>query len=153
MSNHLEICTVQGLELAVQTIKQQTNRFFLKGQVFPPFLPPSLPMFCFLGPHLQHRAVPRTGVTLELQLLASTTAPVTQDPSRIGDPHHSSWQCRIPNPLSETRDGICILMDPGRICFCCITMGTPRFSCFISFKAIKLQKLQNYFKKHCPFSE
>ena len=44
--------------------------------------------FCFLGPHLRHMEVPRLGVKLQLQL---------QDPSRICDLQHSSWQCHIHN--------------------------------------------------------
>ena len=42
-----------------------------------------------------------------------------------GSLHHNSWQSWILNPLSETRDWICILMDTSQICFCCSTMGTP----------------------------
>ena len=30
---------------------------------------------------------------------------------------HSSWQLWILNPLSESKDGTCILMDTSRICF------------------------------------
>ena len=47
----------------------------------------------------QHMEVPRLGVESELQLLAYTTA--TQDPSRICDLHHSSWQPQILHPLSK----------------------------------------------------
>ena len=39
--------------------------------------------------------------------------------------HHSSQQGWIPDPLSEARDRICLLMDTSQICFCCATMGTP----------------------------
>ena len=39
--------------------------------------------------------------------------------------HHSSQQCWILNPLSEARDGICILMDTNQIRFCRATMVTP----------------------------
>ena len=46
----------------------------------------------------------QAGVEVELQLLAYTTATVTPDLSRIWDLHHSSWQCRILNPLSGARD-------------------------------------------------
>ena len=53
----------------------------------------------FLVPHLQHIEVPRLGVKSELQPPTETTA--TRDPIRICDPHHSSWQCQILNPLSE----------------------------------------------------
>ena len=52
----------------------------------------------FLGPHPQHMEVPSQGVSLELELLAYTTATAAQDPSHIRDLHHSSWQCQIPPP-------------------------------------------------------
>ena len=39
-------------------------------------------------------------------------------------PHHSSWQCQIPDPLSEAREETWILMDTSRISFCCTTKGT-----------------------------
>ena len=39
--------------------------------------------------------------------------------------HHSLWQCRILNPLSEARDWTCNLVVPSQIHFCCITRGTP----------------------------
>ena len=63
--------------------------------------------------------VPRLRAELELQLLAYTTATgtgtgtatATQGPSRVCDPHHSSWQCQILDPLSEARDQTCVLMD------------------------------------------
>ena len=58
----------------------------------------------FLRLHPWHMEVPRLGVESELQLLAHTTATETWDLSRICEPHHSSWQCWIPNPLSEARD-------------------------------------------------
>ena len=56
--------------------------------------------FVFLGSHPRHREVPRLGVKSELQLPDYTTATATPDPSHICDPHHSSWQCQICNPLS-----------------------------------------------------
>ena len=58
----------------------------------------------FLGPHPQHMEVPRLGVKLELQLLVYTPATAVMDLSRICNAHHSSWQCRIPNPPSKARD-------------------------------------------------
>ena len=57
--------------------------------------------------------VPSLGVQLELQLLAYTTAIAMQDPGCIYDLHHSSWQHRIPNPLSESRDQTGNLMGPS----------------------------------------
>ena len=55
--------------------------------------------------------VPRLGVELELQLPAYATATATVDPSCVCDLNHRSRQCRIFNPLSETRDGTHILVD------------------------------------------
>ena len=49
--------------------------------------------------------VPKLGVELELQLPVYTTAIATQDPSHVCGLPHSSWQCRILNPLSKARDG------------------------------------------------
>ena len=69
--------------------------------------------------------IPRLGVQLELQLLASTTATATSDLSRICDLHHSSWQCQILNSLSEARDPTRNLMVPSQISFCCAMTGTP----------------------------
>ena len=71
--------------------------------------------FSSLRPQLLHMEVPQIRVKSELQLLACATA--------IGIPHlsslwnlcHSSWQCLIPNPLSEARDWTCILMDTSRV--------------------------------------
>ena len=45
--------------------------------------------------------------------------------SCICDLHHGSWQCQILNPLSETRDQTCNLMDTSWIRFSWATMGTP----------------------------
>ena len=55
------------------------------------------------------------GTELELKLLAYATATAMQDLSQVFDLHHSSWQHRIPNSLSEARDGTCILMDASRV--------------------------------------
>ena len=43
------------------------------------------------------------------------TATATPDPCPICELHHSSRQCQIPNPLSETRDWTHILMDASRV--------------------------------------
>ena len=67
--------------------------------------------FCFLGPHPWHMEVPRLGVRSELQLLASTAAAATRDPSHVCDLHHSSRQHQIPKPLVEARDQTHILLD------------------------------------------
>ena len=59
-----------------------------------------------VGPHLWHMEVPRLGteLELELQLLAYAAATATWDLSHICTLHHSSWQCRNLNLLSEARD-------------------------------------------------
>ena len=68
-----------------------------------------------LGLHLWHVEVARLGVSSELQLPAYTTAIAMWDLSCICDLCYSSWQHRIPNPLSEARDRTCILMDTSQI--------------------------------------
>ena len=90
----------------------------------------------FLGPHSQHLVVPRLEVKLKPQLPAYTTATVKQDPSCICDLHHSSRQCQILIALSKARDQTRNLMAPGRIPFCCATMGTPWL---LIFKHHKIQ--------------
>ena len=55
--------------------------------------------FAFLGLQPQHMEVPRLEAESELQLPACATATAMQDPSRVCDLRHSSWQCRILNPL------------------------------------------------------
>ena len=82
-------------------------------------------IFVFLGPHLQHREVPRLGVKSELQLLAYTTATAMQDPSHVCDLHHSSWQHQILNLLSEAKDQTCVLMDTIRVRYRYAITGTP----------------------------
>ena len=62
--------------------------------------------------HPWHMEVPRLGVELELQLPPYATAAAMWDPSSVCDLHHSSWQRWILNPLSEAKDGTCVLMDP-----------------------------------------
>ena len=52
---------------------------------------------------------------------AHATATATPNPSRICDLPHSSWQCRILNPLSEARARTHNLMVPSRIRFHCAT--------------------------------
>ena len=61
-----------------------------------------------------------------VELLAYARATTTPDLSLIHDLHHSSWQRRIFNPLSEARDQTPILMVPSGIRFHYAMMGTPR---------------------------
>ena len=82
-------------------------------------------LFFFLRPHPRRMEVPRLGVESELQLLPYITATAMPNPSHVCDPHHSSWQCQIPNPLSQARDQTRNLMVPSRIRFRCGTTGTP----------------------------
>ena len=77
--------------------------------------------------------VPRLGVELELQLLATATA--MWDLSHVCDLHHSLRQRRILNPLSEARDQTHNLMVPSRIRVCCTMMGTP-ISAFSKFAIV-----------------
>ena len=53
------------------------------------------------------------------------------DPSCVCDLHHSSWQCRILNSLSEAGDQTCVLMNVSQICFPWATTGTPSSQCFL----------------------
>uniref|UniRef100_A0A8D0MWT5 Large ribosomal subunit protein P1 n=1 Tax=Sus scrofa TaxID=9823 RepID=A0A8D0MWT5_PIG len=52
------------------------------------------------------------------------------DLSHVFDLHHSSWQHRILNLLSEARDQTCNLMVPSGICSRCAMTGTPGFGLF-----------------------
>ena len=77
--------------------------------------------------------VPKLAVESELQVLAYTTATVTQDLSYICYLYHSSWQSQILNPLSEARDKThktCILMNTSWIGFHWATMEPPYFFFF-----------------------
>ena len=69
--------------------------------------------FFFKGLHPHHMKVPRLGVKSELQLPAYATATAMWDPSCVCNLYHSSQQCWILNPLSDTRDPTHILMDPS----------------------------------------
>ena len=69
--------------------------------------------------------IPRLGVQSEVQLLAYATDTAIPDLSCVCDLHHSSWQHRILNPLSEARDGTRNLIALSWIHFCCAKTGTP----------------------------
>ena len=77
--------------------------------------------------------VPWLGFKSELQLPAYTTATATQDPSRVCNLYHRSWQRQIHNPLSEARDQTHHLMAPSQIHFWCATTGTPETFFFFFF--------------------
>ena len=80
---------------------------------------------CFLGPNLRHTEVPRPGVKAEPQLLAYTTAMARRDLSWVCHLHHSSWQHRILNSVSEARDRTHIPLDTSQVCYPWATAGTP----------------------------
>ena len=84
--------------------------------------------------------VPRLEVSLEVWLPAYTTATAMQDPSHACDPHRSSQQHRIPNPLSEARDRTHNLVSPGQIRFHCATTGTPKCSNFRCTETLQRQQ-------------
>ena len=71
-------------------------------------------LFVFLRLLLQHMEVPRLGVKLELQLPAYTSPVAMPDLSPICNLHHSSQQHRSFHPLSEARDGACLLTDTSQ---------------------------------------
>ena len=71
--------------------------------------------------------VPRLGVNLELQLPAYTTATAMWDPATYAAYTTAQGNAGSLNPLSEARDGSCILMDTSWIHFRCTTEGTPQF--------------------------
>ena len=79
----------------------------------------------------------------ELQPLAYARATAMRDPSWVCNPHHSSQQPQIPNPLSEARDRTCNLMFPSHICFCCAKTGTPWSWCFACLFACFLIRKEN----------
>jgi len=88
-------------------------------------------LFCFVFFFLPFRAAPAThegprlGVKSELWLPAYTTVTATRDPSHVCNLHHSSWQCRILNPLDEARARTHILMDTSSICYPWATTRIP----------------------------
>ena len=73
--------------------------------------------FSFLRLNVWHMDVPSLGVKSELQLRAYTHSNAGSKP--VCDPHYSSWQHQVPNPLIEARDQTHILMGASQIRFCC----------------------------------
>ena len=69
------------------------------------------------------------------------------DLSCICDLHHSLWQCRILNPLSDARDQTCILMD-ARFLSAEVLTGTPDliFKCMTN---VLLRKKRLSFLRLC----
>jgi len=65
---------------------------------------------------------------------AYTRATATWDWSCFCNPHHSSQQCQILNPLSKARDRTCsVFMDTSQIHFHWATMGTPWIGLLVIF--------------------
>ena len=72
----------------------------------------------FLGPHPQYMEVPRLecaigAVAAGLHHIHSKA----RSELCVSDLHHSSWQCRILNPLIEAGDPTCVLIAAGQIRF------------------------------------
>ena len=63
----------------------------------------------------------------------------TPDLRLVWELHHSPWQRRILNPLSETREQTCILMDTRQVCYCWAMMETP--TC--TFSSVKFYGIKN----------
>ena len=96
--------------------------------------------FVLLGPNPRHMEVPRLGVKSQLWPLAYATAIATPDPSCVFDLHHSSDQCWILNPLSKSRDQICLLMDTSQVCHHCATTGNPHPRIFRNIKEVEISQ-------------
>ena len=89
----LDCQALHGLNKATGQEAQRQYFFFFFFFFFSPFL----------GPHLQHREVPRLGVELETQNTGC-------------DLYHSSQQGWVLSPLKEARDQPCILLDTSHAC-------------------------------------
>ena len=102
--------------------------------------------FVFLRLHPQHMEVLRPGVESELQLPDYALAIAMPDPSHICHLHHSSRQHQIPNPLSRTRDGTCVLMYTSYIHFLWAIMGTSRYGvfCMVWLKVCKISNMMEF---------
>ena len=48
--------------------------------------------------------------------------------------HHSSWQCRILDPLNKASNRTCNLMVPSQIRFLCATTATPEAKFYTKIK-------------------
>ena len=87
-----------------------------------------LDFFLFLGPHPWHMAVPRLGVTSELQVPAYTTATAISDLSHICNLYHSSQHTRSPPGIKPGSSRM-----PVRFISAAATMGTPNLTYFCTF--------------------
>ena len=71
-------------------------------------------VFFLFRVHLRYREVPRLGVKSELQPLPQ---PQQRQIQTASETCRSLWQCRIFNPLSESRDPTGILMDASQVLY------------------------------------
>ena len=118
------------------------------------FFPSKFSSFCYKlwDLALKNKAKNKTKKPCLSHMLAYATATATWDPSHIHNLHHSSSQCRVPNPLSEAGNWTWILMDTSWIHFCWATMGTPPvlilnwrvLSSPFTFLKISVLKSENY---------
>ena len=81
--------------------------------------------FVFLGLHLAAYGGSQARGPIGTVAAGLARATATRDRNRVFDLHHSSWQCRILNPMSKAGDWTHNHMVPSQICFCCATTGTP----------------------------
>ena len=79
--------------------------------------------FCFLGLYPRH--MPGSQARSWIGATAAGLHHSSQDLSRICDLHHSSQQCWILHPLSQTRDWTHILTDTSRVHYHWAMTGTP----------------------------
>ena len=111
------MCHPQRARLSLPTVTFRQNDLYLqllRTQGFLSFFF-FFSFLVLLGLHLRHMEIPRLGVESELQLPAciyhshSNARSVTYTTA-----HGQRW---ILNPLSEARDGTCILTDASQIRF------------------------------------
>jgi len=107
-------CAIAGTRIFIKLLISLTSLIFNFFFVFLSFLLLLLLLLLFLGPLPRHMEVPRLGVESEPQPPAYARATATRDPSCVCNPHHSSRQLRIVNPLSKGRDRTRNPMVPSR---------------------------------------
>ena len=120
------------------------------------FLPSFLPFFLvFFRATRSAYGVSQARDQMGAAALAYAAATATQDPSHICDLHQCSRQCQILNPLSEARDGTCVLMDASQILFREPWQELPLptlFKHFLTFRCVKILQI-SYCTSADPFQE